>query len=152
MKNNLLKNALLISVFSILTHVPHVSNAHSKKTTHAIYSTNPDVSLRYHAQWTVDKGTQKKLHETYGTRRISFDPKGRPIPKGLSADQIKRWERLYDLCMSDGCYYCDAAEGSCESNTCGVNNEHCKPHVGTDGQPICGKGCADYAFMHLCQF
>ena len=151
MKYTQLAIIFLLSLFSAITYAHNLPESGSQKT-NAVYTTNPDVSLRYHAQWNGDEGIKKKLHQTYGLRRISFDAKGRPIPKGLSATQKSRWERLYKLCMNDGCYYCDAAEGSCESNTCGVNNEHCKPHLGMDGQPICGNGCADYAFMHLCQF
>lgn len=140
----------LLSLFPASTYGNNITSP--SKQTNAVYTNQDVVSLRYHAQWNVPEGTQKKLHQAYGTRRISFDPKGHPLPKGLTAAQKNRWERLYNLCMSDGCYYCDAEEGSCESNTCGMNNEHCKPHLGPDGQPICGKGCADYAFMHLSQF
>lgn len=153
MKCTHLTIVFLLSFFSAITYAHNVSESGSK-TTNAVYTANPDISLRYHAQWNVPEGTQKKLHKAYGMRRISFDPKGHPIPKGLSAMQKKRWKQFYELCMGDGCYFCDEPKGigSCELNTCGENNEHCKPHVGRDGQPVCGKACADYAFMHLSQF
>src|SRR5204863_1352711 len=83
---------------------------------------NEDVPWRYHAQWTVDEVIRKKLLQTYGVKRISFDHQGRPILQGLSPAEARRWERLYKLCMSDGCLYCDADDGgSCESGTCGLN-------------------------------
>lgn len=144
MKSGVLKKVFLTSVCLLAACGSNGSLVRAKSTP-AVYTT-PDVSLRYHAQWKVEEGVKKKLHETYGIKRVSFDSKGRPVPQGLSPAQQKRWERLYHLCMGDGCYYCDAPEGSCESNTCGENNEYCKPYVGADGQPICGKGCADYAF------
>jgi len=142
--------ALMLNLFSTIAHSHNISEP-DVKTTHAVYDTNQSISLRYHAQWNVDGETQKKLCKAYGMKRISFDQHGHPLPKGLSAPQKNRWDRLYQLCMNDGCYFCDAAEGSCESNTCGVNNEYCKPHLDKDGQPLCGNACADYAYMHLCQ-
>ena len=111
---------------------------------------NEDVSMRFHAQWIVDERTQRKLREAYGSQRISFDPQGHPIFYGLTPNEAKRWERLYKLCMSDGCLYCDADDGgSCESGTCGANNELCRPHLGYDGRPICGQVCADFAFNSI---
>lgn len=107
-----------------------------------------DVAMRFHAQWNVDEGTQQRIQEAYGG--IDFDKEGQPLlPEGLGSVEMKRWERLYKLCMSDGCYYCDANEGSCELGTCGINNENCKPYIGRDGQPICGAACADFAFSSI---
>ncbi|MBA3813954.1 MAG: hypothetical protein H0X26_05635 [Alphaproteobacteria bacterium] len=109
-----------------------------------------DVSYRFHAQWNVDEGTRKKIEKAYGDKRIRFDQHGHPIAQGLSKAEVVRWERLYKLCMSDGCLYCDHDDvGSCESLTCGPNNAHCKPHLGHDGRPLCGEVCADYAFKSL---
>lgn len=142
-----LKTLLLISFSPTLVYaetflkLPH-------KTTLAVYQ-DEDVSLRFHAQWKVDEVTQRKLRKAYGARRIKFDEQGHPLPQGLSSSERKRWERLYTLCMSDGCYYCDADEGSCELGTCGSQNEHCKPYLGQNGQPICGAECADYAFKSI---
>jgi hypothetical protein len=144
MRSTCHKKAVLLSLGSIFIFCSELSALLPQKT-NAVYS-NEDVSLRFHAQWNVDEGTQERLHKTYGEKRVKFDQRGRPIPHGLTAAQIKRWENLYKLCMSDGCYYCDADVGSCESRTCGDNNEHCKPYTGPDGQPICGSICADYAF------
>lgn len=120
--------------------IPHKKNA--------VYQ-NEDISLRFHAQWNIDENTQKKLCKAYGVKRIRFDTRGHPLPQGLSPKQIERWERLYTQCMYDGCLYCDAPEGSCESRTCGVNNADCKPYTGSDGQPLCGRVCADYAFKAI---
>lgn len=110
-----------------------------------------DVSYRFQAQWDVGERVRQSILEHYGQSRVSFDENGQPIPKGLSAAQLKRWKRLYTLCMSDGCTYCDAeeGEGSCESGTCGPHNSYCKPYM-RQGEgppnPICGAECADYAF------
>lgn len=145
MKSTILTKIVLITLCSGLVYAHKGSDP---QTINAVYK-NDDVSLRFHAQWVVDERTQKRLHDTYGVMRIRFDKNGRPIPHGLSPAQVKRWERLYKLCMSDGCYYCDASEGSCELGTCGMNNEHCKPHIAYDGQPICGNVCADYAFTSI---
>ncbi|MBS0272455.1 MAG: hypothetical protein JSR85_07410 [Proteobacteria bacterium] len=106
----------------------------------------PDVSLRFHAQWDVGERGRERLIEKYGVSRVRFDPSGQAIPSGLSPEQLPRWMRLYELCMRDGCYYCDANEGSCESGTCGPRNASCKPYLGPDGFPKCGIQCADYAF------
>jgi len=144
MKYILLTTVFVVSLSSSLVHAHTVA----LQKTNAVYKSE-DVSLRFHAQWTVDEGTQKKLHETYGLKRISFDQRGRPVPCGLSPTEATRWKRLYNLCMSDGCYYCDAPEGSCELGTCGVQNSYCKPYVGKDGQPLCGRECADYAFTSI---
>lgn len=109
----------------------------------------PDVCMRHYAQWKVGNQAQQKVLEKYGFSRISFDQKGRAIPTGLSSKQLPRWERLYESCMRDGCYYCDAEEGSCEAGTCGPKNAFCKPYPGSDGYPQCGLECADYAFLSL---
>lgn len=136
--------------FFLMTVSPILVYAHelTPRAKNAVYNSE-EVSLRFHAQWTVDEETRKKLHEIYGATRIRFDHKGNPILHGLPPVEAKRWERLYKLCMSDGCYYCDAAEGSCELGTCGANNEHCRPHIGQDGRPLCGDECADYAFNSI---
>lgn len=107
----------------------------------------PDVSLRFYAQWDVGDRERQKLTDIYGVQRVSFDAKGKVTPHNLPSNQIKRWMRLYELCMSDGCYYCDANEGSCETGTCGPKNIHCKPYVNSQGLPKCGSQCADYAFI-----
>lgn len=107
----------------------------------------PDVSLRFYAQWDVGERARQKLNNTFGPQRVSFDPKGNVIPHYLPSNQIKRWMRLYELCMSDGCYYCDADEGSCETGTCGLQNASCKPYMNSQGFPKCGSQCADYAFI-----
>jgi hypothetical protein len=140
-----LPKAILIGLTSNLIYV------------HAVFSQpteticpNEDVTLRFHAQWNVDEKAQRKLRETYGSQRLTFDLQGRPVLHGLTPEQVKRWERLYKLCMSDGCFYCDSDEGgSCESGTCGANNELCRPHLGYDGRPICGQVCADFAFNSI---
>ncbi|MBL8676315.1 MAG: hypothetical protein JNJ47_02650, partial [Alphaproteobacteria bacterium] len=76
-----------------------------------------DVSLRFYAQWDVGERARQRLNNIFGPQRVSFDPKGNVTPYHLPSNQIKRWIRLYELCMSDGCYYCDADEGSCETGT-----------------------------------
>ncbi len=107
----------------------------------------PDISLRFYAQWDVGERARQKLDNTFGPQRVSFDIKGKVTPHNLPSDQIKRWMRLYELCMSDGCYYCDADEGTCETGTCGHKNASCKPHMNSQGLPKCGSQCADYAFI-----
>jgi hypothetical protein len=107
----------------------------------------PDVSLRFYAQWDVGDKERQKLTDIYGVQRVSFDAKGQVTPHNLPLNQVKRWKRLYELCMSDGCYYCDADEGSCETGTCGPKNTHCKPYMNSQGFPKCGSQCADYAFI-----
>lgn len=114
-----------------------------------LWAEDADVCMRYHAQWKVGDQARQKVLEKYGFSRVSFDQKGRAIPQGLSTKQIPRWERLYEFCMRDGCYYCDADEGSCEAGTCGPKNAACKPYLGSDGYPKCGIECADYAFLSL---
>ena len=116
----------------------------SSKENPVIYPSS-DVSLRFGAQWEISQGEKKILEQTYGATRVSFDLQGRPIPKGIAPNDVQRWYRLYNLCMNDGCYYCDAAEGSCETGTCGPNNSLCKPHMDGQGCPKCGQVCADYA-------
>jgi hypothetical protein len=106
----------------------------------------PDVSLRFYAQWDVGEKARQRLDNTFGPQRVSFDAKGKVTPHNLPSNQIKRWRRLYELCMSDGCYYCDANEGSCETGTCGPKNAQCKPYLNSQGLPKCGSQCADYAF------
>ena len=105
-----------------------------------------DVSLRFYAQWDVGEKARQRLDNTFGPQRVSFDAKGKITPHNLPSNQIKRWRRLYELCMSDGCYYCDADEGSCETGTCGPKNAQCKPYLNSKGLPKCGSQCADYAF------
>ena len=106
----------------------------------------PEVSLRFHAQWKIGEREQLALQQKYGYSRVSFDAEGHATPYGLTPDQVKRWKRLYELCMSDGCYFCDLPEGSCENHTCGPQNAFCKPYLGVGGRPECGEECADYAF------
>lgn len=108
-----------------------------------------DVSFRFQAQWDVGEGMRQSIQEQYGQSRVSFDQYGQPSPVGLSEAQLKRWKRLYALCMSDGCTYCDGGEGSCESGTCGPKNASCRPYMHhNEGPPtpICGTECADFAF------
>jgi len=109
----------------------------------------PDVSLRFHAQWDVGDEERQRLQEKYGAVRVSFDEGGHAVPVGLLPEHLKRWVRLYELCMRDGCYYCDADEGSCELGTCGPTNAYCKPYMGDEGYPQCGIACADYAFTSV---
>jgi hypothetical protein len=110
-----------------------------------------DVAPRFHAQWKIEEKIRQKLLEKYGLSRVSFDPKGRATPHGLSPEILKRWQRLYELCLRDGCYYCDADEGSCEAGTCGPQNAFCRPYMETEGNPQCGAECADYALACLLQ-
>ena len=107
----------------------------------------PDVSLRFHSQWELGPHEQQKLLEKYGVYRVSFDQKGQATPHGLSPELMSRWKSFYELCMRDGCYYCDADVGSCETGTCGPENAYCKPYMRSDGLPACGVECADYAFI-----
>ena len=106
-----------------------------------------DVSLRFYAQWEVGDEEQQKLLEKYGAFRVRFDPVGHAIPQGLSPELMQRWKSFYELCMRDGCYYCDADIGSCEAGTCGPKNAYCRPYMGSEGLPKCGIECADYAFF-----
>lgn len=117
----------------------------SSKDNPVIYPAS-EVSLRFGAQWEISQVDKHALEQRYGVTRVSFDLQGRPIPKGISPKVVQRWYRLYNLCMSDGCYYCDAPEGSCESGTCGPSNSLCKPHMDGQGCPKCGHVCSDYAF------
>src|SRR3990167_35236 len=107
----------------------------------------PEISLRFYAQWDVGETDRQKLTEAYGVHRVSFDEQGHARPQNIETSQINRWRRLYELCMSDGCYYFDSGEGSCETGTCGPKNVHCKPYKNSQGIPRCGAQCADYAFM-----
>jgi hypothetical protein len=109
----------------------------------------PEISLRFHAQWDVSEKERAKIIEKYGTSRISFDQMGHAVPHRVEPECIPRWKRLYELCMQDGCYYCDADEGSCETGTCGFKNAQCKPYIDLDGSPKCGLQCADYAFISI---
>lgn len=136
-----MKYTKLITLFLLSLSSP-ITPAHTT-------SLPDDVPLRYHAQWTVDEATQKKIHEAYGI--IRFDPKGHPILTKLTKAEKKYWEMHFKHCMGDGCYYCDSAEGSCESRTCGQDNKDCKARLDGDGQPICGNECANYALKQLCQ-
>src|SRR3990167_8060143 len=106
-----------------------------------------DVTLRYYAQWNIGERARQRLQEKYGTSRVHFDDNGQAFPNGIPIAMIARWKRLYELCMRDGCYYCDADEGSCESGTCGPKNTLCKPYLNSQGLPKCGPQCADYAFI-----
>ncbi len=106
-----------------------------------------DVTLRFHAQWEVGDQEQQKLLEKYGTFRVRFDLDGHAMPQSLSPELIQRWKNFYELCMRDGCYYCDADIGSCETGTCGPENAYCRPYVDSEGLPKCGVECADYAFV-----
>jgi hypothetical protein len=108
-----------------------------------------DVSLRYYAQWDVGERERQKLLEKYGASRVSFDQEGRAMPQGLPPQQLERWHSFYELCMRDGCYFCDADIGSCETGTCGPENAYCKPYIGSEGLPKCGVECADYAFAAI---
>ena len=130
MEHNLFKWFFLLSLW------PYVSQADKIS----------DVPLRFHAQWQVEEQKRQEIQNKYGTTRVTFTQKGQAVPRGLSAEQLKRWERLYNLCMSDGCFFCDADVGSCEIGTCGNNNDSCKPHMGPEGLPTCGQECADFAF------
>jgi hypothetical protein len=113
----------------------------------ACVENTPEVSLRFHSQWKISEREKQALQQKYGTSRVLFDQNGYATPLDLSPEKAKRWRRLYDLCMSDGCTFCDWGEGSCENQTCGPQNAHCKPYMGPEGYPKCGIECADYAFM-----
>ncbi|EKE10289.1 MAG: hypothetical protein ACD_16C00056G0008 [uncultured bacterium] len=115
----------------------------------AVYADDiPEISLRFYAQWDVGDAMRQKLTEVYGAQRVSFDDEGKATPTmKLCGNQLSRWRRLYELCMSDGCYYCNLGEGSCETGTCGPNNSGCKPYKNAQGLPRCGYQCADYAFI-----
>jgi len=105
-----------------------------------------DIPLRFHAQWTVGVTERHNLDQKYGMTRVKFDQQGHAFPSGLNPNQQSRWMKLYELCMLDGCYYCDAGEGSCETGTCGPKNASCKPFMDKEGHPQCGEECADFAF------
>ncbi len=107
----------------------------------------PDVSMRFHSQWELGPQDQQKLLKKYGVYRVSFDEKGQAIPHGIPPELISRWKCFYEICMRDGCYYCDTDVGSCETGTCGPENGLCKPYMGSEGLPVCGVECADYAFI-----
>lgn len=110
----------------------------------------PDVSFHFSPQWNIGDQNRQRLQAKYGSFRVSFDKEGRAIPHGLFPKQMPRWERLYKLCMSDGCYFCDSEKGgSCEMGTCGYKNVDCRPYLGGDGLPQCGLECADYAFLSI---
>ena len=106
-----------------------------------------DVTLRNYAQWEIQSCEKQVLYDMYGPLRVSFDPQGHATPQNLPPHLINRWERLYELCMRDGCYFCDYDEGSCETGTCGLQNASCKPYMNSQGFPKCGSQCADYAFI-----
>ena len=106
-----------------------------------------DVTLRFHKQWEVKECEKKVLGDKYGPIRVSFDPQGRATPQNLPSHLLTRWKSLYEICMRDGCYFCDADEGSCEMGTCGTANAKCKPYMTLEGHPQCGMQCADFAFM-----
>ncbi len=105
-----------------------------------------DVTMRFHSQWDVGDQERQRLLEKYGVFRVTFDQEGHAVPHGLSPEQTVRWQRFYELCMCDGCYFCDASEGSCERGTCGPQNANCRPYISDEGMPKCGLECADYAF------
>lgn len=147
MRYLLFTNAVLISLCTTFDCATPLPDATPEETN--FVEDDERVSLRFHAQWSIDEGTRKKVHEAFGISRVTFDHRGVAVPHGLSSHQVKRWERLYNLCMSDGCYYCDAPEGSCELGTCGPQNAYCKPYMGQNGHPICGVECADYAFTSI---
>ncbi len=144
MEHRLIKCLFLL--WTGLFVVSHELSAHEIPKDHLVVNPTSEVSLRFGAQWEISQGEKKSLEQKFGMTRVSFDLQGRPIPKGISPQIVQRWYRLYNLCMSDGCYYCDAPEGSCETGTCGPNNAHCKPHMDSSGCPKCGHVCADYAF------
>lgn len=110
-----------------------------------------DVTLRNYDQWSLKERDQKLLYQKFGPIRVVFDSLGNARPLNLPANLIKRWEKLYEICMRDGCYLCDNDVGSCETGTCGPANKHCKPYLNADGVPECGKQCADYASMGVLQ-
>lgn len=110
-----------------------------------------DVTLRYHTQWQLNGPQKALLSHRYGAIRVSFDPQGHASPQNLPPPLLERWKRLYEFCMRDGCYFCDADEGSCETGTCGISNRDCKPYMTGEGVPQCGNQCADYAFMSTLQ-
>jgi hypothetical protein len=106
-----------------------------------------DVTLRYHTQWEVGDLERQILSEKYGESRVAFDHDGKAAPQSLSPELMDRWKNFYELCMRDGCYFCDFDIGSCETGTCGPDNSYCRPYMGSEGLPKCGVECADYAFM-----
>lgn len=105
-----------------------------------------DVSSRFFAQWDIGERARQRLEEKYGTSRVKFDENGHVFPAGIPIALIARWKRFYELCMRDGCYYCDADVGSCDLGTCGPKNASCRPYM-DEKSPVCGLECADYAFI-----
>ncbi len=106
-----------------------------------------DVTLRNTTQWEIQEYEKSVLKERYGLERVNFDVQGHALPYNLPPHMIERWGRLYEVCMRDGCYFCDADEGSCETGTCGDSNRDCKPYMTVNGIPQCGYECADFAFI-----
>ncbi len=109
-----------------------------------------EVSLRHHSQWKVADRERKKLQKEYGFHNICFDEMGEIVAKKLTPLNESRFLGFYRQCMGDGCLYCDADEGSCDAHNCGgPTNAACKPFRGEDGRPLCGEGCAYYAYYRL---
>jgi hypothetical protein len=106
------------------------------------------VCFRYHEQWKVGDKARGVLREKHGIACVRFSTRGDLIVEGLSPANQARMKRFYQQCMQDGCLFCDASEGYCETGTCGPGNRDCKPYM-RDGRPLCGEDCAYYALNQL---
>jgi len=144
-ERQLLKYLFLLWIGLVMASSPSIAHEYSNEN-QIVVDPIAEVSLRFAAQWEISLADKAALNQKYGIQRVHFDPQGHPNPTGISSQSLKRWQRLYNLCMTDGCYYCDAHEGSCETGTCGPQNSLCKPYMDSQGCPKCGDVCADYAF------
>ncbi len=106
------------------------------------------ICFRFYDQWKVGDQEKTFLKNKYGIICLRFNEKGDVLTEGLSSANKARLVRFYKQCMQDGCLFCDASEGYCETGTCGVNNRDCKPFM-LEGRPLCGEECAYYALNQL---
>lgn len=107
-----------------------------------------EVCFRFYHQWEISAQDKQKLQKKYKLVRLRFNERGQAIIEKLPSPIQARFECLYRQCMQDGCLFCDADEGSCETGTCGPHNSKCKPYMGENG-PLCGEGCVYYALNQL---
>lgn len=106
------------------------------------------ICFRFYDQWTVGDQERQKLRQKYGVFCVRFNEKGELLAEGLSPPDKARVISFYNQCMQDGCLFCDASDGYCETGTCGPHNRDCKPYM-RDGRPLCGEECAYYALNQL---
>ncbi len=137
MKNLILKSLVFLSVGQ--------SAAYTLPTHHPAPE---EVCFRFYRQWEVKKQDKQKLQKKYNLVRLRFNEKGQVIMEKLPIPIQARFDCFYRQCMQDGCLFCDADEGSCETGTCGPHNSNCKPYMGENG-PLCGEGCVYYALNQL---